>query len=69
MSDWKTQPSDSAIVRYLVDKLHVGTSDADVEAAIRSKLMPDAPNADAIVADAIAHHHHNREVYAHVMGG
>ena len=63
--NWQHPPSESAIVRYLVDKLHVGTSDVDVEAVIRAKLMPDAPNADAIVRDAIAHHYHNREV----MGG
>ena len=65
MSEWQHPPSDSAIVRFLVDRMHVGTSDADVEAVIRAKLMPDAPHADAIVADALRHHRHNREV----MGG
>ena len=67
--NWQHPPSDSAIVRFLVDRMHVGTSDADVEAVIRAKLAPGAPHADAIVRDAIAHHYHNREVYAHVMGG
>lgn len=68
----KLRPSENPMVRQIVGNIYVGASDAEVEKVVRSKIKKAyrfSPDADAIVADAIKHHHYNQEVYRSVMGG
>jgi len=70
----KIKSGDRATVRFLVDRLHVGTRDSSIEAEIRDRAdrsdiaAPDG-YVEALVHEALKIHHENRRLYAHVMGG
>ena len=59
------------IVHQMVDRLHVGLSDADVEADIRSHLTGKATEAQrkAIVRGALERHHENQRLYVDLVTG
>lgn len=59
-------------IEWLVDRMHVGTSIAEIEAEIRKRAKgPEWTEAKIkqAVAHAIKHHNHNRGIFSHVMRG
>lgn len=62
-------------IGWIVDRLHVGTSDDDVRAAVRGRLTgaTGAPWAERVIEAAeviaVAHHRSNQATYRYVMGG
>jgi hypothetical protein len=61
------------MIRYVVDKMHVGQSDAKVRYEIRRRTETNANWTPALVRQAEAYavkvHHDNQKMYAYVMGG
>lgn len=61
------------MIRYVVDKMHVGTSDAKVRYEIRRRTESNANWTPALVRQAenyaVKVHHDNQKMYAYVMGG
>lgn len=59
-------------IEWLVDRLHVGTSNAEVEAEIRKRTMGAGWTPGKVreaVAYALKHHARNRGVFSHVLRG
>jgi len=56
---------------WVVGRMHVGTSDAEVRAEIRRRLRPEVPTRERqrIVDAAVRIHRRNRRLYVAVMGG
>lgn len=61
----------SAIIRQIVGRLHVSTSDSEVGAYAVSRLKKGASPAlrKAVAACAVKEHHRNQKLYNDVMGG
>jgi hypothetical protein len=62
----------SSQLRFIVDKLHVGTSDEDVKQEILRRIRPGSMpprTVAAIVKGALQIHHENQGTYGWVMGG
>ena len=58
------------MIRWLVNQMHVSTSDAGVEAEIRRRATKATPEqADAYVVEALEVHHENQAEYRWIMGG
>jgi hypothetical protein len=60
------------MIDWIVGRMHVSTSDADVEADIRAranKAGATKEQADDYVRQALKCHHANQREYAYVMGG
>lgn len=59
------------MIRFIIDRLHVSTSDEDVEQEIRRRAKPgsDPKIIDGYVREALEIHHENQKEYAFVMRG
>jgi hypothetical protein len=70
----RPKAGDRQVIRFLMDRLHVSTSDADIEAdirarAARSDMVGPTGYVDALVDYALKIHHENQQTYRDVMGG
>lgn len=72
--------SDNAMIRQIVDRLHVSNPDEEVRKYVFSRLtkkVQEDVETDAklrrevkrILDEAVAHHHFNRKLYVSVMSG